>query len=157
MRRMHKVVGFHRRLFFEVSSVFGLFCGYLVNLLLNAPPHAETLLSFSLSFLQRCLCSYFSHRLQRAEQSSFSLQPRRSEEHEVQTNLRQCATAGGKGQDSQTSAGEGNHLVVCSERTGSGLPLLNMTRGNKLWCKKRGKRLTYLNVWRDPATDTGRD
>ncbi|XP_067230431.1 uncharacterized protein [Chanodichthys erythropterus] len=89
----------------------------------NPPPHSlfkSAAICFGLlseALLIKCLCSYFSHRLQRAEQSSFSLQPRRSEEHEVQTNLRQCATAGVKGWDSPAVAVERNHLVV---RRGSG-------------------------------------
>lgn len=69
----------------------------------NPPPHSlfkSAAICFGLlseALLIKCLCSYFSHRLQRAEQSSFSLQPRRSEEHEVHTSLRQCVTAGVKG------------------------------------------------------------
>ncbi|KAL1272902.1 hypothetical protein QQF64_028764, partial [Cirrhinus molitorella] len=71
----------------------------------NPPPHSlfkSAAICFGLlseALLIKCLFSYFSHRLQRAEQSSFSLQPRRSEEHEVHTSLRQCAMAGVKGPD----------------------------------------------------------
>ncbi|XP_051569128.1 uncharacterized protein LOC127449634 isoform X3 [Myxocyprinus asiaticus] len=83
----------------------------------NPPPHTlfkTAAICFGLiseALLIKGVCSYCSHRLQKAEQSSFSLQPRTSEEHEVHTNLRQCTTAGLKGQDSQPVAGERKYFM----------------------------------------------